>query len=68
MSKELRFLQITITNIRIVHFFPVFLAINTSSQNILMTLLQISLKLGGEKAPVNDFGIKVASDEKYCCK
>ena len=36
-------------NIKIVHFFTVFLTINTLSQNISVTLLQISLKLHEHK-------------------
>ena len=42
--QELRFLQTTIEH-QDCPFFTVFLAIKTSSQNILITLLQISLKL-----------------------
>ena len=74
MSKALRFLQITAEH-QDCPFFTVFLTIKTLSQNILITLPQISLKLhehrGGyseEKAPVNDFGRTVPSAEKYCCK
>ena len=44
MSKSLRFLQIT-TYHQDCPFFTVFLTIKTSSQNISITLLQISLKL-----------------------
>ena len=60
-------------NIKIVYFFTVFLTIKTSSQNISITLLQISLKLLRtsrrlleERAPVNDFGRTVPSAKKYC--
>ena len=55
MSKALRFLQITAEH-QDCPFFTVFLTIKTSSQNISITLLQISLKLLEEKAPANDFG------------
>ena len=44
MSKALRFLQITAEH-QECPFFTVFLTIKTSSQNISITLLQISLKL-----------------------
>ena len=44
MSKALRFLQITAKQ-QYCPFFTVFLTIKTSSQNISITLLQISLKL-----------------------
>ena len=44
MSKALRFLQITAEH-QDCPFFTVFLTIKTSSQNISITLLQISLKL-----------------------
>ena len=44
MSKALRFLQIKAKH-QDCPFFAVFLSINTSSQNISITLLQISLKL-----------------------
>ena len=44
MSKELRFLQIMAKH-QDCAFFTVFLTIKTSSQNISITLLQISLKL-----------------------
>ena len=44
MSKALHFLQITAKK-QYCPFFTVFLAIKTSSQNISITLLQISLKL-----------------------
>ena len=51
----------------------VFLTIETTSQNISITLLQISLKLDEhqslleEKALVNDFGRTGPSAEIYCC-
>ena len=44
MSKALRFEQITVEH-QDCPFFTVFLTIKTSSQNISITLLQISLKL-----------------------
>ena len=44
MSKSLRFLQITAYH-QDCPFFTIFLTIKTSSQNISITLLQISLKL-----------------------
>ena len=56
-------------------FFTAFLTIETSSQNISITLLQISLNFtkhrGGycrEKLPPNDFGRTVPSAKKYCCR
>ena len=44
MSKALRLVQITVEH-QDCQFFTVFLTKKTSSQNISMTLLQISLKL-----------------------
>ena len=44
MSKALRLVQITVEH-QDCPFFTVFLTIKTSSQNISITLLQISLKL-----------------------
>ena len=44
MSKALRLVQITVEH-QDCQFFTVFLTIKTSSQNISITLLQISLKL-----------------------
>ena len=74
MSKALHVLQITAKQ-QYCPFFTVFLTIKTSSQNVSITLLQISLKLYEtprplveEKAPVNDFGRTVPSAEIYCCK
>ena len=56
-------------------FFTVFLTIKISSQNISITLLQISLKFHEhrgrywrKKAPLNDFGRTVPSAEIYCYK
>ena len=70
MSKALHFLQITAKQ-QYCSFFTLFLTIKTSSQNISITLLQISLKLHEhrgplleEKAPVHDFGRTVPSAEK----
>ena len=67
MSKALRLVQITVEH-QDCSFFTLFLTIKTSSQNILIMLLQISLKLhehqGGycrKKAPVNNFGRTVPS-------
>ena len=74
MSKALRLVQITVEH-QDCPFFTVFLTIKTLSQNISITLLQISLELhehwGGywrKKAPVNDFERRDPSAEKYCCK
>ena len=67
MSKALRLEQITIKH-QDSTFFTVFLTIKTSSQNISIKLLQVSLKphetsrrLLEEKAPVNDFRRTVPS-------
>ena len=74
MSKALRFLQLTV-KYQDCPFFTVFLTIKISSQNISITLLQISLKFHEhrgrywrKKAPLNDFGRTVPSAEIYCCK
>ena len=74
MSKALCLVQITVEH-QDCPSSTVFLAIKTSSQNISITLLQMSLKLHEhqerllkEKAPVNDFGRTVSSAEKCCCK
>ena len=74
MSKALRFLQITAKH-QGCPFLTVFLAIKTSSQNISITLSQISLELDKhrgryleENDTANDFGGTVPSAEIYCCK
>ena len=72
MSKALRFQQITAKH-QDLPIFTAFLTIKTLSQNISITLLQISIKLHEhrlleEKAPENDFGRTVPSAEKYCCE
>ena len=71
MSKALHFLQITAIHQHF-PFLTVFLTIKTSSQNILIMLLQILLKLHehqgdhiGEKSSCERF-CKVPSAKNYC--
>ena len=62
MSKALRFLQITAKQ-QYCPFFTVFLTIKTLSQNISITLLQISLKLHEHQG---DRIGKKCSCERFC--
>ena len=71
MSKVLRFLQITAKH-QDFPFLTVFLTVKISSQNILITLLQILLKLHkhrgdriGGKSSCERF-CKVPNTENYC--
>ena len=64
MSEALRFLQITAEH-QDCPIFTVFLSIKTLSQNISITLVESSMPLLEEKAPVNDFGRTVLSAMKY---
>ena len=69
MSKALRFLQITAEY----QDYPFFYRIS-NDKNFIPKYLDNALTdfasrpLLEEKAPVNDFGRTVPSDEKYCCK